>query len=192
MQEEEKKVKRCLTCGWFQYSPLRSKGFCAYHFKETRPDDTCEKYTFPPKEHEDVVGRLGIVLREQFKIFPFVRSKYLTGIHMPDKLINLTGDESGWLAIEYIHSLKSLKRDIGGLFLLKHASNADVVAVLNLGLEPQLSKHFTKLSHEEMKSFDIPLIYLDEFIEWLRNKRAEKLRKELNKLQSSQAKESTS
>jgi len=111
---------------------------------------------------------------------------------MPDKLINLTGDEGGWLAIEYIHSLKSLKRDIGGLFLLKHASNADVVAVLNLRLESQLSKHFTKLSHEEMKSFDIPLIYLDEFIEWLRNKRSEKLRKELNKLQSSQAKESTS
>ena len=102
-----------------------------------------------------------------------------------------TPDTGGRKILPILRQATQIKpRDIGGLFLLKHASNADVVAVLNLGLEPQLSKHFTKLSREEMKSFDIPLIYLDEFIEWLKNKRAEKLRKELNKLQSSQAMES--
>ena len=185
MQEEEKKVKRCLTCGWFQYSPLRSKGFCAYHFKETEADNICEKYTSLRVDHEDIVERLSVILRKQFGTFDFVKRKYLTGIHRPDKLVNLTGDENGWLAIEYVHSIKSLKRDLGGLFLLKHASNSDVVAVLNLKLERQLTKHSIKLFREEMKSFEIPLIFLDEFVEWLKNKMAEKLKSKLKKLQSS-------
>ena len=165
-------------------SYLRSKCFCAYHFKETEADNICEKYTPLRMDHEDIVRRLGTILMKQFGTFDFVRRKHLTGIHTPDKLINLTGDENGWLAIEYVHSIKSLKRDLGGLFLLKHASNLDVVAVLNLRLERQLAKHFTGLSHEEMKSFEIPLVFLDEFIEWLKNKMAEKLKSKLKKLQS--------
>jgi len=190
---EDHEEKDCRACGWSVFvSPDK---FLCLHDLETKNDlKPCSFFRPELATHDEVVERISHVISDKLNLPQFVKRKLVFKMHMPDVLINIDGTDEGWLAIEYVHEFESFKRDLGGALMIKLFSEIirikgkiNVVLVLNpkiLGSAIlRRHWHFTREKIKEMASkIPIEIVFLDDFMDWLKDKIRERMKRRLESL----------